>query len=333
MTLRPFRHAGVAALVLMGTALAGWAHDLGVARVELQQLSDTSFRLSTSIPLEESIMPPRFPERFDVLSARIPPEQQPTKMTQSWVALSTTEPLTTQESIILPWPRDGAFVNASWLDGTEVTRFFPLTDEGTRIEVGLLGGAPPPLLSSMWRYVVLGVEHILAGWDHLAFVLSLCLLQRGWALVRLVTAFTVGHSFTLIAAVVGWIQVPGPPVEACIALSIVMVAWKSIRQTSEFAHGYSIVFAFGLLHGLGFAGALTEIGMPRAERLVGLLSFNIGVELGQVAFVAAITGAVWGGRWILQKLQREPSSFLQPIVAAGLVIIGSYWTVDRIVQF
>ena len=148
-----------------------------------------------------------------------------------------------------------------------------------------------------WSYLVLGVEHILAGIDHLLFVLALLLIVRGGKRILLtITAFTVAHSITLVAATLGWVRVPGPPVEAIIALSIVFVA-------AEIVHGlrgkpgltarapWVVAFTFGLLHGFGFAGALAEVGLPEKAIPVALLMFNVGVEIGQLLFVAVAIAA------------------------------------------
>ena len=145
-----------------------------------------------------------------------------------------------------------------------------------------------------WAYFVLGVEHILGGIDHLLFVLALLLIVRGGRRIILtVTAFTVAHSITLVAATLGWLSVPGAPVEAIIALSIVFVAAEVIHSRqgrpglTERAP-WIVAFSFGLLHGLGFAGALAEVGLPQIAIPIALLMFNVGVEIGQLLFVVAV---------------------------------------------
>jgi hydrogenase/urease accessory protein HupE len=135
-------------------------------------------------------------------------------------------------------------------------------------------------------YLRLGIEHILFGFDHLLFVLALVILVREWRRVAVtVTAFTVAHSITLAAATLGFVKVPGPPVEAAIALSIVLVAVEIVNAR----HGkpsltarlpWLVAFSFGLLHGFGFAGALAEVGLPQHAIPVALLFFNLGVEIG-----------------------------------------------------
>ncbi|PKA45553.1 hypothetical protein CWR43_00525 [Rhizobium sullae] len=142
-------------------------------------------------------------------------------------------------------------------------------------------------------YFLLGVDHILSGLDHLLFVLALLLLIRDrWSLVKTITAFTIAHSITLAGASLGYFSLPQKPVEATIALSIAFVASELIkmkpgeRRLSE-SYPWVVAFAFGLLHGFGFAGALMEIGLPQSDVPLSLLTFNLGVEAGQLIFVAA----------------------------------------------
>jgi hydrogenase/urease accessory protein HupE len=152
---------------------------------------------------------------------------------------------------------------------------------------------PGPLMV-LRSYVGLGVEHILFGIDHLLFVLCLLLLVRRLRqLLATITAFTLAHSITLAAATLGFIRVPTTPVEATIALSIVFLASELVRsevQRGVVARYYPwvVAFSFGLLHGLGFAGALAEVGLPRGEIPLALFAFNVGVELGQLEFVTAV---------------------------------------------
>jgi hydrogenase/urease accessory protein HupE len=146
-------------------------------------------------------------------------------------------------------------------------------------------------------YLRLGIEHILFGFDHLLFVLALVILVWDWRRVALtVTAFTVAHSITLAAATLGLVNVPGPPVEAAIALSIVLVAVEIVNARRGMPSltvrwPWLVAFCFGLLHGLGFAGALAEVGLPHHAIPIALLFFNLGVEIGQLVFVAAVLAA------------------------------------------
>ena len=184
-------------------------------------------------------------------------------------------------------------------------------------------------------YSVLGVEHILSGMDHLLFVLALILLIRDrWMLVKTITAFTVAHSITLAGAALGYISLPQPPVEATIALSIAFVARELARaqpgerRLSE-SYPWVIAFAFGLLHGFGFAGALKEIGLPQTDVPLALLTFNLGVEAGQLMFVAAVLLAYRG----LKALYDVPVVAGRVAAAYGIGSIATFWLVSRIASF
>ncbi|MFK7830338.1 MAG: HupE/UreJ family protein [Congregibacter sp.] len=186
-----------------------------------------------------------------------------------------------------------------------------------------------------WDYFVLGVEHILGGIDHLLFVLALLLLVRNRRrLLLTITAFTVAHSITLICASLGWISLPGPPVEAAIALSIVFVATEVVHEqrgriSSTAQAPWLVAFAFGLLHGLGFAGALEEIGLPETAVPVALLMFNVGVEAGQLLFVAAMVAL----SAILGRFTRTSYSAASQTISYVIGSIAAFWTLERVAAF
>ncbi len=186
-----------------------------------------------------------------------------------------------------------------------------------------------------WSYLVLGVEHILGGIDHLLFVLALLLIVRGGLrILATVTAFTVAHSITLVAATLGWVHVPGPPVEAMIALSIVFVA-------AEVVHGlrgkpgltarapWLVAFSFGLLHGFGFAGALAEVGLPEQAIPVALLMFNVGVELGQLIFVAAVLVVLA----VFKRLPLRLPAWFDHATPYAIGTVAMFWTIERVSAF
>jgi hydrogenase/urease accessory protein HupE len=184
-------------------------------------------------------------------------------------------------------------------------------------------------------YVLLGIEHILMGVDHLLFVLALLIIVRGGKrIVLTVTAFTVAHSITLVAATLGWLALPGAPVEAAIALSIAFLAreiamsWRGHAGLTE-RMPWLVAFVFGLLHGLGFAGALAEIGLPPNAIPVALLCFNVGVEAGQLLFVAAMLGLAWSARAWLPRWR--PMLRWVPPYAIGAM--ASFWMIERVVAF
>ncbi|HXS79576.1 MAG TPA: HupE/UreJ family protein [Gammaproteobacteria bacterium] len=184
-------------------------------------------------------------------------------------------------------------------------------------------------------YLVLGVEHILGGVDHLLFVLSLLLIVKGVKrLVVTITAFTLAHSLTLAAATLGFVHVPGPPVEAAIALSIVFVAAEVVRGLRGAAGLTSrapwlVAFVFGLLHGFGFAAALAEVGLPQKAIPIALLTFNVGVELGQLAFVAAVVAVAAACARLPARLPRWSASV--PPYAIG--VVAMFWVAERVASF
>jgi len=198
----------------------------------------------------------------------------------------------------------------------------------------------PSALEVVQTYTVLGIEHILLGIDHLLFVLALLLLVNGFTrLVATVTAFTVAHSVTLGAATLGFVHVPSAPVEAVIALSILFLASELARRrpvgspqapvsdaanlTTRFP--WIVAFAFGLLHGFGFAGALSEVGVPQQAVPLALLFFNIGVELGQLMFI----GAVFAFARLVRLAALRVPAVWQRAVAYGIGSVAAFWVVER----
>ncbi len=179
-------------------------------------------------------------------------------------------------------------------------------------------------------YFIIGAEHILAGWDHLLFVIALVLLVvKGWPVVKAATAFTIAHSITLAATVLGSTGLPQAPVEALIALSIVFLAVELARGTPDTwtkRFPWVVAFGFGLLHGFGFAGALREIGLPEGELPLALLTFNLGVEAGQLLVIAALLFL----RWAVRKFAPNAEARAVQIVTYAIGIIASYWLIDRV---
>jgi hypothetical protein len=184
-------------------------------------------------------------------------------------------------------------------------------------------------------YLRLGVEHILFGLDHLLFVLGLILLVGEIpSLVKTITAFTLAHSITLGLATLGVVQVPQAPVEAVIALSIVFLAAELVRQRRgetglTARRPWMVAFAFGLLHGLGFAGALSEVGLPPGDVPAALFLFNVGVEIGQLAFVAAALVVIAAAR----RLSTPAWRWLEGVPAYAIGSVAAFWLMQRITGF
>lgn len=215
------------------------------------------------------------------------------------------------------------------LDGTEITRRLTPSRPSYTVEEN------PGVWQVGWTYFVLGVEHILLGVDHLLFVLALLLIVADFRkLIGTITAFTIAHSITLALATLGYVNVPGPPVEAIIAVSIVLVAAEIIRghrgQSGLTARWpWVIAFTFGLLHGFGFAGALSEVGMPQTSIPMALLTFNLGVEAGQLMFVTAAICVFLIGATARIKLPKWAGS----IPAYTIGGVASFWIIERVTGF
>ncbi|MDT0553458.1 HupE/UreJ family protein [Urechidicola vernalis] len=184
-------------------------------------------------------------------------------------------------------------------------------------------------------YLVLGVEHILIGIDHLFFVLALLLITVGFRkLIKTVTAFTIAHSITLSLSALGVVGLPGPPVEAVIALSIVFLAVELTKHYKgetglTMKYPWVVAFTFGLLHGFGFAGALADIGLPQAEIPLALLFFNVGVEVGQILFILAVLGFIF----LMKRLKKSWPSWIQQVTPYAIGSVAAFWLIERVVGF
>ncbi|HVM95605.1 MAG TPA: HupE/UreJ family protein [Candidatus Acidoferrales bacterium] len=184
-------------------------------------------------------------------------------------------------------------------------------------------------------YVKLGVEHILTGVDHLLFVLALIILAEGtWRLVETVTAFTLAHSITLGLAALGFVHVPQKPVEAVIALSIAFVAAEIVHRREgrvglAARAPWVVAFVFGLLHGLGFAGTLSEVGLPQGHIPLALFCFNAGVEIGQLLFVTTVLTVVAA----LRRVRPTLPAWIELVPAYGIGITAAFWIIQRTVSF
>jgi hydrogenase/urease accessory protein HupE len=197
----------------------------------------------------------------------------------------------------------------------------------------------PSSLEVARTYLMLGVEHILFGIDHLLFILALLLLVTGVRRIILtITAFTLAHSLTLAGATLGIVYMPGPPIEAVIALSIVFVASEIIHSHQGKPglmekYPWVLAFAFGLLHGFGFAGSLAEIGLPQNSIPVALLFFNVGVEIGQLLFIAAVFAVIALARQIARRFNVPRPAWAWAVTPYAIGSLAAYWVIQRIVAF
>jgi hypothetical protein len=220
-------------------------------------------------------------------------------------------------------------VRVKLIDGTEHTAMlrsgnvsFTIPEQATRTELAI----------SYWQ---MGTIHILEGFDHLLFLLTLLLIVEGlWPLLKTVTAFTLAHSITLALATLDLLHIPPSPTEAVISLSIVLLAVEVVhknqgRLTLSERMPWLVAFTFGLVHGLGFAGALSEIGVPQNEVPLSLLMFNVGVETGQVMFVVAVSLLLAG----LHRIHNHTALSLARATPYAIGGIAAFWTIERTVSF
>ncbi len=315
-------------------AMPAFGHDIGVTEVEFLELPDHNYQLViiTQGGVDDVISSPILPKKCNLKNSK-----NKLKVTSEIKFNCGDEGLTAGDSIILTWNRDALLIHAKWLDNTETRTLF--LREGDIITVSLsdLAAASASIPTLATRYAALGFQHILEGIDHLFFVLGIMLLVTSAnALLKAITAFTVAHSITLALSFMGLLALPSAPVEASIAFSIVILAYEVIRAAKGQA-GFTVRFpwvvagGFGLLHGLGFAGALMQLGVPSGEVPIALLGFNIGVEFGQIAFVVFVLLAIHFVNLVSHKmnvaLSIEQSGKLPAAYALGC--IATYWSLTR----
>ena len=324
----------VALLLLLAGLLPspGLAHESQPGLLEIRQLTTERWEVTWRAPIYYG---KSHPARL-ALPADWQPVGEPTVQRLASADLHrqvVTVPLGSLDGNVIGFPGleqtiTDVFVRLARLDGSEASQVV----RPTRPQAVLRGERPWTVTAG--EYLVLGFHHILLGIDHLLFVLGLLIIVRGARmLVETITAFTVAHSITLGLATLGYASVPGLPLNAAIALSILFLGPEMVRawrgQTSfTLCHPWVVAFCFGLLHGFGFASGLSTVGMPRAEVPLALAMFNVGVELGQLVFVALALLSFRALRTLEFRWPRWAE--LGPAYAVGS--LGAYWTVQRTVM-
>jgi hydrogenase/urease accessory protein HupE len=321
------------ALTLLALVVAqpAVAHELRPGFLEITEVDTALYDVRFKVPARGAMrlrMQPRFPD--DCERKSMEREHAGTAFIDRF-ALACDQPLTGRAVVIdgLAQTFTDVVVRVSHPDGSVQTAR-PTPDQPFFTITGA-----PTWTDTARTYFLLGVQHILMGVDHLLFVLALVLLVRNrWMLVKTITAFTVAHSITLAAAALGWAEAAQAPVEAVVALSIVFTAAEVPRagaQGSSLARAspWIVAFAFGLLHGFGFGGALKEIGLPQSDVPLALLTFNLGVEAGQLLFVAAVLAL----RASLSRLLAMPMPALRPVMAYSIGAIAAFWAIERVAGF
>lgn len=332
MNMRQLSSAIAMAALLLMPATVPRAHEVRPGYLELVETEIDKFDVLWKVPARGNLRLGIYPLLPDICEAtsRIATSMSGGSFSDRWT-VGCPGGLTDGVIYIdgLSGTLTDTLVRISLLDGSvRVSRLTPA-------EPSFIIPLAPTWTQTAATYLGLGVEHILFGFDHLLFVLALLLLVQAWRQVLItITAFTVAHSLTLAAATLGFVHIPQRPVEAVIALSIVLVAAEIVhRQRGEPSltqqWPWAIAFTFGLLHGFGFAGALNEIGLPQAAIPVALLFFNVGVEIGQILFIAGAF-VVWA--LLNPVLIRLPKAF-EYAPAHVIGIVAAFWTVERIAGF
>jgi len=316
--------------VLFAAALPAMADEFRPAYLQLRQFDATRYDVLWKVPaLDETTtlkVAPIFPEGARALTPVHSSYAAGTAVQRWRIEVDGGLADKAIEFSNLPAARIDVLVRLERADGSvQLGRVLPLDPR-------FVVTASPAPFEVVQTYTVLGIEHILTGFDHLLFVLALLLVTRGgWGLVKTVTAFTLAHSLTLALATLGVVHVPPPPVEAMIALSIAFVAAEILRGESERGlttrAPWIVAFAFGLLHGLGFAGALSGIGLPQGRIPLALLCFNLGVEAGQLLFIVAVLAAVALARRVPLPLPRWSAR----VASYAIGSVAMFWVIQRTV--
>ncbi|MET0068023.1 MAG: HupE/UreJ family protein [Candidatus Thiodiazotropha sp.] len=314
--------------LLLVSSLSATAHDLGLARITLESSGPGSVRLDARLPI---VLEPSAPQVAQGCTVNRLGERAHNRLdkTVSWLIGCDPVSESGDRSVFLDWQREAALVIVLRKDGTRTEQLIDADAGSIRLDLTVLMQDAPGIGASAIKFLKLGFEHILEGVDHLAFILGLCLIAGGWNLVKLVTAFTVGHSLSLAAASLGWVNVPSPPSEALIALSIAFIAREALVHPDQRSHSYPLVVIFGLLHGLGFAGALSALGVVPENLVTALISFNIGVELGQLVFIAGVLFLVA----VLRSVTSVNLAVTRTTISIGLGSIAIFWTLERVASF
>lgn len=309
--------------VLLATATPAAADDLRPLYIEIAELGQSVYKLQIRTP--PNVMPDNSPNIIFPDGCR------------------TDQPL----------PHGGRVSCRDSILGSDLAVSFPRREvpNSTIVKVNLIGGEshtmalasgvrrftmprPETVAAVATQYTRLGAEHIWIGLDHLLFLLCLIWIAGTWRrIVITVTGFTIAHSLTLALSALKIVALPVPPVEAAIALSVLFLATEIVkgrRASLTWRHPIAVSCSFGLLHGLGFAAVLSEIGLPRTEVLTGLVFFNVGVEIGQVVFALGVVLLLRLGAALLGESMHDHA---RPVMGYAVGCMSAYWLIDRIAAF
>ncbi len=318
-------------LMILGIGFVTKAHEIRPAYLGITQIDSVTFKATWKIPAVGNMIPkvsPEFPDSWEieVLDARMI-----NASLRRQFLISTPEDIRGETIVIEGQPSTliDVLVNVDLLSGEQYSKILTPAKPFYTIP------ATTSAFETIKTYLILGVDHILLGVDHLLFVLALIFVTKGkWKIIKTVTAFTIAHSITLSLAALELVQIPIAPVEAFIALSIVFLAKEIIQhgqgeETLTYKYPWIVAFSFGLLHGFGFASALSETGLPQNAIPLALAFFNVGVEVGQLIFI----GFILILQWSLGKIKVEVPQKLKPVPVYLIGGIASYWLIERVIGF
>jgi hydrogenase/urease accessory protein HupE len=320
----------LAALILLATALTAGAHEVRPALLQITQRAPHEFEVLWKQPANGDVALHLVPQLSGGALAREPDVSTvaPAFALKLWGRVSDeAQPLQRQTLSVVGLERSitDVLVSVTWLDGRTIQKVLSPRQTSTALDLGTHSAVRAT------GYLTLGIEHILTGADHLLFVFGLLLIVRKVRpLLATITAFTLAHSITLAATALGWVNVRASLIEAMVALSIVVLAVELVRHARgegsvTARYPWLIAFAFGLLHGCAFAGALAELGLPSRDIPLALFLFNVGVEVGQLAFVAAASAVLL----LIARFLRWQPSWSRLIAPYAIGSFAAYWFIER----
>lgn len=313
--------AGIILWLVMG--LSALAHEVRPAYLNIVPKSDSEFAVTWKQPVVDGSrlkITPTFPEDCTETSSHELSMTGATVIEQWSIQCGLKSGIISLEG--LDRTLTDAFLQIEYLDGETVSTVL----KPYNLSLDLSAKTP----SAAQAYVVIGIEHVIFGWDHLLFITGLVLLVSARQIIGVATAFTVAHSITLAVTALGFVSVPSRPVEILIAASIVLLAIEVIRKhqgqvSLAVKRPWMIAFFIGLIHGFGFAGALADIGLPRGQELLSLFLFNIGVEIGQIAIILVLLAVLF----VVTKLSKPARKPTEILVTYGIATIGMFWVIER----
>ncbi len=320
-------------LVAVAAPIWAWAHEVRPALIQITETGPGHYDVVWKQPMVGDMTVHMVPHLSSGVIDHAPTSEtsSPGFVVRTW-RITSGPPLDGQTVSIegLQQTVTDVLMRVTTADGKVVNDVIRPADPARKLALAAPKGLRIP------AYVRLGIEHILTGADHLMFVLGLLLLiGPNWRLVKAVSAFTVAHSITLALAALGFVHFPSAIIEALVALSIVFVACELVPlpgrpETLTHRHPWLIAFTFGLLHGLAFAGALAEVGLPKGAEPQALLLFNVGVEIGQLMFIAVALGAITLIRAIRRRISFDTATFARVAPAYVIGSFAAYWLIERI---